>query len=86
MTTLRRRELFERPGIAGLGLALFAGYTPRVAAASMTSGVMPPPNGVDDAALQAALSANGEVRFDAYPQQPYILANVMVPSRTRITA
>src|SRR5205823_2502015 len=31
------------------------------------------------------LADNGEVRFDAYPLRPYILQNVMVPSRSKIT-
>ena len=79
---LTRRDLIK--GSAALGLTLFAAYKPReVSAASAT---MPAPNGVDDsAALQNALNANGEVRFDAYPGTPYLLANVMVPSRRKIT-
>jgi hypothetical protein len=81
--TLDRRRLLERGGVAALGIALFAGYQPRTVYASTTT--MPAPSGADDsAALQNALNNNGEVRFDAYPRQPYILANVMVPSRSKI--
>jgi hypothetical protein len=82
--TIDRRRLLERGGVIALATGLFAGYTAREASASTTA--MPPPSGADDsAALQSALAANGEVRFDAYPGQPYNLANVMVPSRRKIT-
>jgi hypothetical protein len=82
--TIDRRKLLERGGAAALGTALFAAYNPRVASAATTT--MPAPNGIDDSsALQNALNANGEVRFDAYRGQSYLLANVMVPSRSKIT-
>jgi hypothetical protein len=82
--TIDRRRLLERGGVIALATGLFAGYTAREASASTTT--MPPPSGGDDsAALQNALTANGEVRFDAYPGQPYNLASVMVPSHGRGT-
>ena len=67
--THRSPQTLQRGGVAVLGTALFTSYKPRVAEAA--SAVMPPPNGVDDsAALQAALSNNGEVQFDAIPACP----------------